>query len=123
MSSKKSRKRQKEGAEGASPSLSAASSRAGTPAPLARPDVAAPGMLVVTNFLEKGEGSAGGEAEAPEGSAARGGGRDAGAGGRPAGPGAECSRLSLSRLLCLPLLRPFRTSSRVRAALAMALGD
>lgn len=56
MSSKKSRKRQKEGAEGASPSLSAASSRAGTPAPLARPDVAAPGMLVVTNFLEKVDG-------------------------------------------------------------------
>ncbi|ERE87814.1 spermatogeneis-associated protein 5 [Cricetulus griseus] len=53
MSSKKNRKRQKEGAEGTSPSLSAASSRAGTPAPLARPDVAAPGMLVVTNFLEK----------------------------------------------------------------------
>ncbi|ERE87812.1 spermatogeneis-associated protein 5 [Cricetulus griseus] len=56
MSSKKNRKRQKEGAEGTSPSLSAASSRAGTPAPLARPDVAAPGMLVVTNFLEKVDG-------------------------------------------------------------------
>ncbi|XP_051041740.1 ribosome biogenesis protein SPATA5 isoform X1 [Phodopus roborovskii] len=56
MSSKKNRKRQKEGAEGTSPSLSAASSRSGTPAPLARPDVAAPGMLVVTNFLEKVDG-------------------------------------------------------------------
>ncbi|XP_005370441.1 spermatogenesis-associated protein 5 isoform X2 [Microtus ochrogaster] len=53
MSSKKNRKRQKESAEGTSPSLSAASSRSGTPGPLARPDVAAPGMLVVTNFLEK----------------------------------------------------------------------
>ncbi|KAH0506041.1 Spermatogenesis-associated protein 5 [Microtus ochrogaster] len=71
MSSKKNRKRQKESAEGTSPSLSAASSRSGTPGPLARPDVAAPGMLVVTNFLEKGEESAGsGEAEAPEGGAA-----------------------------------------------------
>ncbi|KAK7806988.1 hypothetical protein U0070_015034, partial [Myodes glareolus] len=56
MSSKKNRKRQKEGAEGTSPSLSAASSRSGTPGPLARPDVAAPGMLVVTNFLEKVDG-------------------------------------------------------------------
>ncbi|XP_041515530.1 ATPase family protein 2 homolog isoform X4 [Microtus oregoni] len=56
MSSKKNRKRQKESAEGTSPSLSAASSRSGTPGPLARPDVAAPGMLVVTNFLEKVDG-------------------------------------------------------------------
>ncbi|XP_036047405.1 ATPase family protein 2 homolog isoform X4 [Onychomys torridus] len=56
MSSKKNRKRQKEGAEGTSPSLFAASSRSGTPAPLARPAVAAPGMLVVTNFLEKVDG-------------------------------------------------------------------
>ncbi|CAO2613248.1 Ribosome biogenesis protein SPATA5 [Lemmus lemmus] len=56
MSSKKNRKRQKEGAEGTSPSLSAASSRSGTPGPVARPDVAAPGMLVVTNFLEKVDG-------------------------------------------------------------------
>lgn len=80
MSSKKNRKRQKEGAEGTSPSLSAASSRSGTSTPLAQPNVAAPGMLVVTNFLEKGEESAGsGEAEAPEGSAACGGGRDTGA--------------------------------------------
>ncbi|KAL1777733.1 spermatogenesis-associated protein 5 isoform X1 [Sigmodon hispidus] len=55
MSSKKNRKRQKEGAEGTSPST-AASSRSGTPAPLARPAVAAPGMLVVTNFLEKVDG-------------------------------------------------------------------
>lgn len=83
MSSKKNRKRQKEGAEGTSPSLSVTPSRAGTSGPVARPDVAAPGMLVVTNFLEKGEESAGsGEAEAPEGSAACGGGRDTGA-GRP----------------------------------------
>lgn len=83
MSSKKNRKRQKEGAEGTSPSLSAASSRSGTPGPLARPDVAAPGMLVVTNFLEKGEESAGsGEAEAPEGGAACAGGRDPGARGQ-----------------------------------------
>lgn len=82
MSSKKNRKRQKEGAEGTSPSLSAASSRSGTSSPLAQPNVAAPGMLVVTNFLEKGEESAGsGEAEAPEGSAACGGGRDTGARG------------------------------------------
>ncbi|OBS69698.1 hypothetical protein A6R68_01760, partial [Neotoma lepida] len=56
MSSKKNRKRQKEGAEGTSPSLSAAASRSGTPAPLAQPAVAAPGMLVVTNFLEKVDG-------------------------------------------------------------------
>lgn len=56
MSSKKNRKRQKESAEGTSPSLSAASSRSGTPGPLAGPDVAAPGMLVVTNFLEKVDG-------------------------------------------------------------------
>lgn len=83
MSSKKNRKRQKEGAEGTSLSLSAASSRSGPSTPLAQPNVAAPGMLVVTNFLEKGEESAGsGEAEAPEGSAACGGGRDTGARGR-----------------------------------------
>lgn len=69
MSSKKNRKRQKEGADGISPSLSAAPSRSGTSTPLAQPNVAAPGMLVVTNFLEKGEESAG-SGEAPEGSAA-----------------------------------------------------
>lgn len=56
MSSKKNRKRQKEGAEGTSPSLSAASSRSGTSTPLAQPNVAAPGMLVVSNFLEKVDG-------------------------------------------------------------------
>ncbi|XP_055481872.1 ribosome biogenesis protein SPATA5 isoform X1 [Psammomys obesus] len=50
MSSKKNRKRQKEGAEGASPSLSAAPPGEGS-APLAQP-----GMLVVTNFLEKVDG-------------------------------------------------------------------
>lgn len=87
MSSKKNRKRQKEGAEGASPSLSAAPSRSGTSTPFAQPSPAAPGMLVVTNFLEKGEESAGSRgAEAPEGSAACGGGRDAGARGPPGGP-------------------------------------
>uniref|UniRef100_A0A8C6H0T9 AFG2 AAA ATPase homolog A n=1 Tax=Mus spicilegus TaxID=10103 RepID=A0A8C6H0T9_MUSSI len=56
MSSKKNRKRQKEGAEGASPSLSAAPSRSGTSTPFAQPSPAAPGMLVVTNFLEKVDG-------------------------------------------------------------------
>lgn len=63
MSSKKSRKRQKEGAEGTPSSLSAAASRSGTSTPFSQPDLAAPGMLVVTNFLEKGE-SAGGRAAA-----------------------------------------------------------
>lgn len=95
MSSKKNRKRQKEGAEGTSPSLSAAASRSGTPAPLARPAVAAPGMLVVTNFLEKGEARAGSaEAGAPEGGAASGGGRDTAAPGpRRAGGSDPCRRL------------------------------
>ncbi|XP_029410002.1 ATPase family protein 2 homolog isoform X4 [Nannospalax galili] len=58
MSSKKSRKRLKEGSDGGSPSFSAGPSRAGTPAS-ARPDAvgaAAPGTLVVTNFLEKVDG-------------------------------------------------------------------
>lgn len=49
-------------------------------------------MLVVTNFLEKGEESAGsGEAEAPEGGAACAGGRDPGARGRRQARPLRCS--------------------------------
>nr|XP_012639627.1 spermatogenesis-associated protein 5 isoform X1 [Microcebus murinus] len=54
MSSKKNRKRLSQSADHGSPSLAAASSRAGASAPSAGSDfAAAAGTLVVTNFLEK----------------------------------------------------------------------